>query len=92
MRIDSNQPVSNQVATERTARNSGKAEGASESGAEGATFSADPTGVGGLEAQVLATPQIREDRVAALRASIQNGSYQVDPGQIADAMLSEAAR
>jgi negative regulator of flagellin synthesis FlgM len=92
MRIDANQPISNQAAAERVSRNSGKSGSAAGTSADGATFSADRAGVGGLEAQVLATPAIREDRVAALRESIRNGSYQVDPGKIADAMLKEAGR
>jgi len=92
MRIDSNQPVSSQLSTERTSRNSGKAGSAAGASAEGATFSPDPSGVTSLEAQVMATPEIRSDRVAALRESIRNGSYQVDAGSIADAILRESSR
>jgi flagellar biosynthesis anti-sigma factor FlgM len=39
-----------------------------------------------------ATPDIREDRVKALKEQIQNGSYKVDSGDIADAMLREAVK
>lgn len=93
MRIDSNQPISNQVVTETSARNSGKAGDASNAAAsEGATFSAGKVGVNTLEAQVLATPEIRQDRVEALRQAISSGNYQLDPAKMADAMLSEAAR
>lgn len=38
------------------------------------------------------TPDIREDRVKDLKERIQNGTYQIDAGQIADAMLREAAK
>lgn len=38
------------------------------------------------------TPDIREDRVSALKEQIQNGTYKVDAGNIADAMLREAAK
>jgi len=92
MRIDSNQPVSNQVATERATRNAGKTGGSAGASSDGATFSADPSGVSSLEAQVLATPEIRADRVAALRDAVRNGSYQVDPSKIADAILRESGR
>ena len=93
MRIDSNQPISNQVVTETTARNSGKTGDASNAASsEGATFSAGKVGVNTLEAQVLATPEIRQDRVEALRQAISSGNYQLDPAKMADAMLSEAAR
>ncbi len=37
-----------------------------------------------------ATPEIREERVAALKAQIQSGQYQVDPGKIADGIAREA--
>jgi negative regulator of flagellin synthesis FlgM len=36
------------------------------------------------------TPDVREDRVAALKARIQAGTYEVDSGKIADGMLREA--
>ncbi len=36
------------------------------------------------------TPDVREDRVAELKAKIQNGTYEVDSGKIADGMLREA--
>jgi negative regulator of flagellin synthesis FlgM len=36
------------------------------------------------------TPDIREDRVAALKAKIDGGVYEVDSGKIADGMLREA--
>ena len=36
------------------------------------------------------TPVVREDRVAALKEQIKNGSYQVDSGKIADGILKEA--
>jgi negative regulator of flagellin synthesis FlgM len=36
------------------------------------------------------TPDVREDRVAAMKAKIQSGTYEVDSGKIADGMLREA--
>lgn len=38
------------------------------------------------------TPDVREDRVAALKKQIQEGTYQVDSGKIADGMLREAIK
>lgn len=38
------------------------------------------------------TPDVREDRVAALKAQIQAGTYKVDSGDIADGMLREAIK
>ena len=37
-------------------------------------------------------PEIREDRVAALKAQIAAGTYQVDSGKVADGMLREAIK
>ena len=36
------------------------------------------------------TPDIREDKVAEIKARIQAGTYEVDSGKIADGMLREA--
>lgn len=38
------------------------------------------------------TPDIRNDRVAELKAKIQNGTYKPDAGKIADGMMREAIR
>ena len=38
------------------------------------------------------TPDVREDRVAALKSQIKDGTYQLDSGKIADAMLREAIK
>jgi flagellar biosynthesis anti-sigma factor FlgM len=36
------------------------------------------------------TPDVREDKVAAIKAKIQAGTYEVDSGKIVDGMLREA--
>ncbi len=38
------------------------------------------------------TPDIREDKVADIKAAIANGTYKVDPGKVADGMLREAIK
>ena len=38
------------------------------------------------------TPDIREDRVASLKKQIQDGTYQIDSGKIADGILREAIK
>lgn len=37
-----------------------------------------------------ATPDVREDRVAALKKQIQDGTYKIDSGAIADGIAREA--
>lgn len=36
-----------------------------------------------------AAPDVREERIAELKRRIQSGSYQMDPGAIADKMVNE---
>ncbi len=38
------------------------------------------------------TSPVREDKVADLKARIKDGTYQVDPGNIAEGMLREAVK
>jgi len=45
--------------------------------------------VGVLAAQASQLPEIREQRVQALRQAVASGSYNPDPDQVADAMLAE---
>lgn len=94
MRIDANKVVTDQLITERSTRNSGKQNQASSDASSGsvASFSADTAGIQALEARVLATPEVRQERVVALRDAIQNGSYDLDPKLTAEAMLKEAGR
>jgi len=56
-----------------------------------ATLSSDTASVGSLVARAMQTPAVRQDRVDALRTSIRNGSYPIDAGEIASAMLREQA-
>ena len=37
-------------------------------------------------------PDVREDKIAAIKERIQNGTYQVDSGLIADGIMREAIR
>jgi negative regulator of flagellin synthesis FlgM len=39
-----------------------------------------------------ATPNVREDRVAALKKQIDAGTYKVDSGAVADGMMREAIK
>ncbi len=91
MRIDSNKSLPAELTTDR-AQNSAKSDktsGVSSPAHDG--VSVDTTSVGSLQAQALATPEIRHDRVQALREQIRNGSYEIDPAKIADAMLRDAS-
>ena len=55
-----------------------------------ATLSTDKASVDALAAQALRSPEIRQDKVEALRQSIKSGQYKVDPDAIADAIVGES--
>lgn len=56
------------------------------------SLSVDTLSISSLEAQAMTSPQIRQDRVDALRQSIQNGDYRVEPEKIARAILDHNQR
>ena len=92
MRIDLNGASLHGVdREENTKKPSGKASGASNL-EDTASLSVDTVSIAALTAQALGAPPVRQDRVDALRQTIQNGQYQVDPGQIAQAILAQNRR
>ena len=54
-----------------------------------ARFSFDQARVQDLESQVLAQPEVRQEKVDSLRESIGHGEYSVSDSQIADAMFAD---
>ena len=52
-----------------------------------ATLSSDSLNTSTLEAQVMAMPEVRQDKVEALRQQVQNGQYKVDADEIAKSIL-----
>lgn len=54
-----------------------------------AQFSVDGEKVQQLKSDLSAVPEVRQDRVAALRSAISSGSYNVSGQQIAQAMSSD---
>ena len=53
------------------------------------TLSYDRANISTLTSQALSSPDIRQDKVEALRQAISSGQYKAAPGQIAEAMLRE---
>ena len=92
MRIDLNQLSLGNVGREV----SGKKAAGKASGPVGpqdkASFSSDSLDIPTLEAQVLASPEVRQDKVEALRQAIQNGQYKVEPDKIAQAIIQHNRR
>jgi flagellar biosynthesis anti-sigma factor FlgM len=54
-------------------------------------FSFDQARVQSLEAQVLAQPEIRQQKVSSIQRLLVTGRYQISDQQIAQAMVTEWA-
>jgi len=95
MRVDSNgsvgQTVETGVSGQPRVRTVGEA-GTAAAEADKAELSNDPARVETLSQTVLQLPEVRQEKVQALAAQVQNGSYQVAPQQTAEALLSELTR
>jgi len=92
MRINGQTPLSNEIVAGRSGK-SGKAESQPAAAPQDQTsFSSDVMSISALQAKALQTPEIRQDRVASLKAAIANGQYAIEPDTIAEAMLNESAR
>ena len=57
---------------------------------DAATFSSTSTGVASLAAKALETSPVRADKIEALRQAVQNGTYKIDPSEIAEAILRQS--
>lgn len=103
MKIDLNQPISNPLPpTERAVHSS--TSGAQAQRGAASTISNPPPGTGDVTATltsaarditnltsvVASATEVRHSRIEGLRNSIEQGTYQVSPERIADAMLAQA--
>jgi flagellar biosynthesis anti-sigma factor FlgM len=99
MRIDSNpgaQPLSeNQTSGSAAAANANVAIGSQASSALGNTLGEDQAQLSGVHVQVQALveqaqqlPEIRQDKVQALRQAVNDGSYQPSADDVAGALFS----
>lgn len=92
MKIDSNHPIIPGVGLEKPkgtrAHGPGKAS-PSAAGLDHANISTGESFAANLKARIAQLPAIRQERVAALRERIQNGTYDVDSTSVADAILAD---
>jgi negative regulator of flagellin synthesis FlgM len=97
MKIDPNlQPIANlqsdavpNTKTRSATEGSGGAQNAPVDGGDTVLFSGALAQVQQLTAKLQQIPEIRADRVAALKARIDRGTYQPSSKDMADAMLKE---
>jgi flagellar biosynthesis anti-sigma factor FlgM len=57
-----------------------------------ASLSVDTLGISTLETQALSFPEVRLDKVHALRQAIQSEQYKVEPDKVAQAIIAQNAR
>lgn len=92
MRIDLNNISLNGVERDDKAKKAGSKAPSAPSVEDKTSLSADSLSVSSLETQAMAAPPVRQDKVEALRQSIQNGDYKVEPDKIARAILEHNQR
>jgi negative regulator of flagellin synthesis FlgM len=57
-----------------------------------ASLSFDRTSVGSLVSQAIAAPDVRQDKIDALRQAISSGQFKVEPDKVAEAILQESPK
>jgi negative regulator of flagellin synthesis FlgM len=87
MRIGLNTPDPQSVSTEQTKSTSGVSPSQTGRAGETNSSSQDTVTLSSLATQALATPDVRQDVIARIKHSIDNGQYQIDPKAIAESML-----
>jgi len=92
MRINGHSPLSNGIEPGRSEKATRAEHPAKADPQDQTSFSSDRMAISSLEARVMQTPEIRQDRVAGLRDAIRKGEYALQPDKIAAAMLNESAR
>ena len=92
MRIDLNNLLLNSVEREDKTRKAASKASSAPSVEDKASLSVDTLSVSSLEAQAMAAPAVRQDRVDALRHAIQNGEYKVEADKVAQAILEQNKR
>ncbi|MGE5111461.1 MAG: flagellar biosynthesis anti-sigma factor FlgM [Acidobacteriaceae bacterium] len=88
MRIDLQFGNTQSVDAQKTSRATSTAPICAER-ADAAQFSSSASSLSTLAARVLSEPEVRWERVEALRSSIADGSYSVHPQAVAEAMLRD---
>jgi len=89
MKIDVNSPATSQLPPDRGAKpvSNSVLAGAQSATEDRTTFHSDSTSVQALTKSALSSPEVRQDKVDALRQSVSSGEYKLDPSKIANAMV-----
>jgi negative regulator of flagellin synthesis FlgM len=93
MRIDASLPLPENQQTSKVAGSGSSVQqnrsAPASSSQDDAQLSADNRVIQNLKAQLAKLPEVRQDRVDALRQAVNNGSYLVSSQQLADAIGSD---
>jgi negative regulator of flagellin synthesis FlgM len=95
MKITGGKPPEGQEVYLRTQKTQGKdaiAEGQNGDGvrkADQVELSGKAREVENLRAEIGALPEVRQERVEAIRKAIESGNYRIDPGKIAEKIIDE---
>ena len=91
MKIDVNSPAASQLSVDRGPKqvSNGSLAGTQNSTEDRTTLHTGSQSVQSLTSQALNSPEIRQDKVDALRQSISSGQYQLDASKIAGAMIDD---
>lgn len=89
MKIDLNSLAASQLSVDRGAKqvSSSSLTGTQATTEDQVSFHSDSLSVQSLTSQALSSPQIRQDKVDALRQSVTSGTYQLDASKTAGAMI-----
>lgn len=85
MKIDLNAPTLSQLPADRVPKqaSNGAISVALSATEDRTTFTSDSRSVEAMTSAAMKSPEIRQDKVAALRKSVSSGEYQIDPSKIA---------
>jgi len=91
MKIELNNSTPDPIVTAQGKNHSSSAATSSVHGAgeDTASLSFDHASVGSLVSQALASPQVRQDKVDALRQALSTGQFKIEPDKIAEAILQQ---
>ncbi len=87
MRIDLNSISLNNIEREDKSKKAAAKQSGTPNIEDKATLSSEALDISSLKAQVMATPEVRQDKVEALRQQVQSGQYKVDADEIAKSIL-----
>lgn len=87
MRIGLNSPDLQGVSTETEASSAAVGKNRPASNEDGDSFPEDTVTIHSLASRALQTPEIRHDQVGSLQQNVADGTYELNPSAIAEAML-----